>query len=499
MRLAWRGTAARAGRRGRRGLWISLGVLIPTMLVVGTTLGIWWSDVEIVPTRFSILVADVVTATAFTLMLSQTLANAADALYQRGDLDLLFSSPLPPRRVLTVRFLAIALNAFLIYGVFLTPLMLPVAILGHWRWLSGLLVLGSLALLASAAGLGLAMALFRLIGARRTRAAAQLTAALIGASIFLATQAHTIFGSRAGSVWNQLRAVAEHSDLRLPALAAWPLRAALGEPLPLIVLTLAGPVVFAAATVWLAHRFVAQTTAASGMEASAPGSARTPGARFVRSPFAATLAKELRLMARDAGLMSQVLMRVLYLLPLGFLLLRNAGSHDAVALPGGAAALSFMAGQVAGSLAWITISAEDAPDLLASAPTPIRTFRRAKLAAAFLPLAILLTPLLAVLIVLSPTTGLAATAGCVASAVACGLINIWHQRPAKRSEFRRQRGSLWAVTLAELLVGGVIAMAAAMAAAGSPWFLAPALVAVSLMVALRRTDAQIAQALRRAA
>ena len=39
-------------------------------------------------------------AVILTLMLSGTLAGAADTLYERGDLDLLFSSPLAPRKVL---------------------------------------------------------------------------------------------------------------------------------------------------------------------------------------------------------------------------------------------------------------------------------------------------------------------------------------------------------------------------------------------------------------
>ncbi len=204
-------------------------------------------------------------------------------------------------------------------------------------------------------------------------------------------------------------------------------------------------------------------------------------------------------MSRDAALMSQVMLRVLYLLPLGFLLVRNAGDHSLFALPGGAAALTFVAGQVAASLAWITVSAEDAPDLIACAPTPIATARRAKLTAAFIPVAALLTPILAILIVLEPGVGLAATVGCMAATLANGLINIWYQRPAKRSEFRRRRGSSWFSTLAEVGVGVSIAGATGLAAAGQAWAAIPALAAILLLLAMRRTDAQIAQALRVAA
>ena len=67
-------------------------------------------------------------------------------------------------------------------------------------------------------------------------------------------------------------------------------------------------------------------------------------------------------------MLSQVLLRVLYIPPLVFLLLRNAGGAADPSLAGAAAGLVFMAGQVSASLSWITISAEEAPELLAMSP-----------------------------------------------------------------------------------------------------------------------------------
>ena len=78
----------------------------------------------------------------FSLMLSQTLAGAADALYARGDLDLLFSSPLDPRKTLTVRFAALAATAFSAFALLALPFLVPLAIFGHWRWLALLPMLG---------------------------------------------------------------------------------------------------------------------------------------------------------------------------------------------------------------------------------------------------------------------------------------------------------------------------------------------------------------------
>jgi ABC-2 type transport system permease protein len=158
-----------------------------------------------------------------------------------------------------------------------------------------------------------------------------------------------------------------------------------------------------------------------------------------------------------------------------------------------------LASQVAGSLAWITISAEDAPDLLSCAPTPIRTLRRAKIAAAILPVAVMLAPLLLALAVFAPLTALAATLGCAASMTMAALMNLWWQRPGKRSEMRRQRASAWYVTLAELVLGLLIAAATALVAGRVfGWALIPAALALVGVLMLRRTDAQIAQALRAA-
>ena len=55
---------------------------------------------------------------------------------------------------------------------------------------------------------------------------------------------------------------------------------------------------------------------------------------------------------------------------------------------------------------------------------------------------------------------LAAAVGCAASVAMAAMMNVWWQRPGKRADFRRRLGSSsWMVTLAELLLGVVIAAA----------------------------------------
>lgn len=500
--LAWRGMLRKRSRgRGRFArLWLTL--VMPAILLVTAGLPIAFAvrhrQVPVIPVASLIAAAALVML--FTLMLSQTLGAAVDALYERGDLDLLFSAPLAPRKVLTVRFLSVAVGAFSIFGMVVTPILLPSAVWGHPQWLAVLVVLFSVALAASGAGLLLAAGLFRLIGPRRTRTVGQVLAAVIGAAFFLIAQARNILGgAQTATTWVTIVQFSRDPRFDLPALS-WPLRALLGEPLPLLGAVALGGGVFMLANQLLGARFAADAAAAAGAATGGARKARPIGrVRFAASPFQATFVKELRLLWRDPALIAQVMLRVLYLVPLGFVLLRQAEQGHGLALPGSAAALSLVASQVSGSLAWITVSAEDAPDLLVCAPTPIRVVRQAKVAAGVLPVAVLLVPILLPLLVMSPGVALAAAAGCLASMTMASLLNLWWQRPGKRSEMRRQRSSSWFVTLAELLLGVLIAAATGLLAAGYfGWAIVPAALALTGTMMMRRTDAQIAQALRTA-
>jgi ABC-2 type transport system permease protein len=493
IRLSWRGLVG--GRRGRIRM-IAFGVLGVGFGAVGVPMGLALRGVDMPINPLSILAADFICLMVFTLMLSQTLAGAADTLYARGDLDLLFSSPLDPRKTLTVRFASLAATAFTAFALLVLPVLIPLAIFGHWRWLSLLLVLGALALGASGTGLAVSVGLFALIGPKRTRAVAQILAAIIGAAFFLTSQVRTIFGVRSTGMWLQLLSLANDRRLHLPALATWPLRAALGEPAPLAVMLVAGGAVFFVVTVWLSRRFAADAASAQGADAGQRRVSRGVAGAFIGGVFAATLVKELRLLTRDIALLAQVLLRVLYLLPVTFLLLRSAAGHDAFALPGGAAAIAFMAGQVGASLTWITVSAEESPELLQCAPAPAARVRNAKLLAALAPLGLLLVIPLVIITAAAPTAGLAAAAGASAAAYAAGLINAWYPTPGKRSDFlRRRRSGSILVGLAYFFVSALIAAATGLAAALLPWALVPATLAVVALLAMRRSPARIAEAL----
>ena len=156
-----------------------------------------------------------------------------------------------------------------------------------------------------------------------------------------------------------------------------------------------------------------------------------------------------------------------------------------------------MAGQVGASLTWITVSAEETPELLQCSPASAARVRNAKLVAALAPLGLLLAVPLAIITAMAPAAGLAATAGATAAAYAAGLINAWYPTPGKRSDFlRRRRSGSILVGLAYFFVSALIAAATGLAASLLLfWALIPASLAAVALLVLRRSPARIAEAL----
>jgi ABC-2 type transport system permease protein len=497
LRLSLRGLTTRKGGTVRL---VILGIAAVTMTLLGGVPVAWAvSRVPVHETALLNMVFDLALVAIFTLVLSQTLASATAGFYERGDLDLLLSSPLPSRRVLMARTVNIATVPFLWFAAVLSMFVLPMAAFGQFRWLASYLVLAGLALLAASAGISLTMVLFRLIGARATRTVGQLLAAFMGAAFFLGAQARNVLPDHGSAVFGGVVRWARSGVFDPGAVLSWPARAVLGEPLPLLVFVLASLLIFIGVASGLGRRFSADASVAAGVN-SGPVRLSTKGVSvqgFSGGIFIAMVRKELRLLIRDPALLSQVLLRTLYLLPMTFVLLKSA--HPSAAAGGVrtsdiasaaqlvflAGVVTFFAGQVAGSLAWITISAEDAPDLLACAPVKGGTVRRAKLAAAMAPIVLLLAVPLGLLLWLSPWIGLCATCGAAISSASAGLINLWFEKPTPRKAFRNRRGGSVLGAVAEMVVGAGWAVTAGLAASQTPWALAPAVATIAALFILR--------------
>ena len=193
------------------------------------------------------------------------------------------------------------------------------------------------------------------------------------------------------------------------------------------------------------------------------------------------------MLLRDPVLLSQILLQLIYLVPLAFTLVQSTARGEAsnafLGLMGGA--IAAISASLTASLTWITVSAEDAPDLVAAAPVERGTLDRGKLFAAAGPVLLLAA---AGAMLISQESVAAATwtfIGATCSSLSAGLIGVWHQEPGSRKDFRRRPRASWTAQLGQAFVGIGWAAATGLAAAGWPWVaLIPGLIALGLLLAL---------------
>ncbi len=157
----------------------------------------------------------------------------------------------------------------------------------------------------------------------------------------------------------------------------------------------------------------------------------------LRSPAQALRQKEWTLLLRDPWLISQSLMQLLYMLPPAILLWKNYG-HGTHALVLIIPVLVMASGQLAGGLAWLAISGEDAPDLVATAPvTPARLIR-AKVEAVLNAIMIVVMPFVIAFAIVSTWHALVLAAGAAAAAISATMIQLWFRAQARRAQFHRR-------------------------------------------------------------
>ena len=431
LRLAFRGrqTARRSGL-------IALAILGALAFGMGLTIAYEVRNEHIPITPITALIFDGALVAVFTLMLSVTVSRAAQIFFERGDLELLLSSPIAGRRVLTARCIGMALSASLIFLLLVTPFVVSSALLGRPEWLWAYGVLISTSFLSTAVGLVIAMGLFALIGPRAAKSLAQILSAIIGASFYLLSQVgrYLDLGPATGGAgfWRDTMTGLLQTGLFAPGQPlSWPLQAMTGAPVPAIALIAGAFTIFILVTGALGARFERDAAAAAGVSAGG-GRKTTKVRRFSEGPFAAMMRKELTLFRRDIALIAQVLLRLLYLAPTVFFLWKSVKSGNAIVIPGAAFILTFMSAQITSSLAWIAVSGEEGLELLAASPAPAHILRRAKLAAVLAPVSWLMIIPLGLITWASPQGGAAALLGVVASAISAGLVASWYETPTPR-------------------------------------------------------------------
>ena len=470
LRLAWRDwlSMVTAGKRRRLStavtvlVFIGLVLHLPAWAIVAR-----FAEDGINPDKASLVSVSLIVLLYISLLLSQALESVTRSLYSRGDLDLVLSSPVSPRRLFSVR---IAVNAGLIAMVAVvisTPFVDVLTLAGGPRWLAAFGVAIGLGVAAAGLAVAITIGLFRVLGARRTRLVAQVFAALIGAGFAIGIQVFAIIYY--GTMVRPAMVLAQNLITTLPGVDSplwWPARAIMGDWAALAGVLVICFLILAAVMAAFAPRLGEHSIAATDLAAPRGRHHARPRGFALRSPAAALRRKEWLLLRRDPWLASQTLTQLFYLVPPALLLMRNFGDATG-ALVVVVMVLTTVGGQLGGALAWLAISGEDAPDLMMTAPVQPLAITRAKVEAVMSAVLMVLAPFLLVLAGLSPHHAIVAAFGIVIAAASTIRIQLWFRAQAKRSNFRRRHTSSRIATFAEALTSFSWAAATGLAAAGT--------------------------------
>ena len=484
LRLSWRRFQGMFGKLRLRTILLIVAAALVSFHALAWPLTQWVGGSDADGSRGPLLYPALASGVLFVLpwLISQSLTGATRALYSRGDLDLLLASPLPAHHVLGARAIAIAVEAVASVSIFILPLANMLALSGGARWLALYPALAAGALFAAGAGILIALGLFKLVGPRRTRVVAQVLATIVGASFVLGLQALNVvsFETREGLVSAIDRS--EPGTLFDRSGALWlPVRAAAGDGTALLLWIAVSTALFAATVIFAGRLFAASVVLSAGEPAV--GGSRTPRRRAIRfrqSRARALRAKEWRLVARDPWLISQILLQVIYTLPVGIIVWRSLGTQNAIAISVGPA-IVVIASQIAASLAWLTISSEDAPDFLASAPVTRAEVERRKLEAIAFPLSLFLALPLIGLAIVSPGAALWTIIFASCAALSTALLNLWHPTPGRRVMMMRRHAQSKIVGMIEHLLSLLWAVAMVLTVMGSVYAAIPIVLALAVL------------------
>jgi ABC-2 type transport system permease protein len=486
-RLAWRDWLAMmtAGRRrSLKTVAAALIVFAAFMHLLAYSMVGRFADVGLSPDKVSLVVITSSLFLFWALMVSQAMESVTRAFYARSDLDLILTSPAAARKVFAVRIATMALSIVLMAVLLASPFINVLAVSGGTRWIATYGVVAALGFAAAAFAVATTIALFKTIGPKRTRFVAQIVAAVIGAAFVIGLQVGAILSYGTLSRVDILKSDAFVALAPEPgSLLYWPARAMLGDEAALAGVVAISLILLGAVVMIFSPRFGDHAIAAASAANAVTRQRRWSTTFRAASPKRALRHKEWKLLLRDPWLMSQTLMQILYLVPPALLLWKSFGEGGAllVLVP----VLVMAAGQLAGGLAWLAISGEDAPELVATAPVPARQIMCAKIEAVMGGIAIVFAPFVAVLALLSPFHAVAATIGIVIAAASATQIQLWFRNQAKRSHFRRRQISSRTATFAEAFSSIIWAATAALVAAGTWLAVVTAAIAVGILIGAR--------------
>ena len=176
-RLAWRDwlSMITAGRRERlRRVAIAILVFAVFMHFVAYWMVGPYADAAIDKSMLVTISGSILLS--WLLMVSQAMETMTRAFYSRSDLDLILASPVAANKLFAIRIATIAIAMAAMAVPLAAPFINILIAQGGWHWLGAYGLIVAMGATSTALAVGLTVALFRLIGPKRTRLAAQIVA-----------------------------------------------------------------------------------------------------------------------------------------------------------------------------------------------------------------------------------------------------------------------------------------------------------------------------------
>lgn len=434
-------------------------------------------------------------AIILTLMISGISMNMMGSfmtITEKGDLDLLLSSPIPPHRFVAARLISSAWRGFCIYAGFATIFFGASIVMISPMFASIYVVVAGFAILDAALTYMIARQALLWFGLRNGRRAI-ITLGAVGVLVGL-------FGyqmvSSSGSL-GQLAAREDDPNASLVLLHDWVVALTsnlswlggtiLGDWLGALVFLVTGAVVSAAVLHFAGKRYDQDVAFLNGQNDHAPYRARKAHARQFRRPaLVMVFHKEWLSLTRDPLFVSQLIVPLFTMVPfLGFVwnAMANPEEQSEMAPVMGAlfAAITvFNVTMLTSSLAWLTASVEEARDLLQASPLDPKIILQGKVLAASGPAIIELFLVAALVAWAWPVAALTILVMGTATCAGACVIEFSRPRPTKRPRMTQRPDRSLVAVLFGLGLGILWACAAGLAAAKIVWWLLPAALAITI-------------------
>jgi len=434
-------------------------------------------------------------AVILTLMISgisMNLMGSFMTITEKGDLDLLLSSPIPPHRFVAARLISSAWRGFCIYAGFATIFFGASIVMISPMFASIYVVVAGFAILDAALTYMIARQALLWFGLRNGRRAT-ITLGAVGVMIGLIGYQMV---SSSGSL-GRLAAKADDPNASLVVLHDWIVGLTsnlswlggtiLGDWQGALVFLVAGAVVSAGVLHFAGKRYDQDVAFLNGQNDHAPHKARKAHAQQFRRPaLVMVFHKEWLSLTRDPLFVSQLIVPLFTMVPfLGFVwnALTNPEDQSEMAPVMGAmfAAITvFNVTMLTSSLAWLTASVEEARDLLQASPLDPKIILQGKVLAASGPALIELFIVAALVAWAWPVAALTILVMGTATCAGACVIEFSRPRPTKRPKMTQRPDRSLVTVLFGLGLGILWACAAGLAAAKITWWLLPAALAITI-------------------